>query len=146
MLQIQLIQAHVQDLSDLNDMDERGTAKMLGHMEGRIVCATFKVGKFMRIDRWERFMQVLGVYIKDMSVKLVQNIASSYDSAKDLPDQSKEFKKIVQPVLETNILCVMEAIENFLMDHDLGWLLAVPEDELSKEKFLPESLVCLVIY
>ena len=28
----------------------------------------------------------------------------------------------------------MEAVENFLMDHDLGWLLAVPEDDLSKGK------------
>ena len=33
MLKIQLIQAHVLDLSDLKDMNEKGTVKMLGHME-----------------------------------------------------------------------------------------------------------------
>ena len=33
MFQIQLIQAHVLDLSDLKDIDEKGMAKMLGHME-----------------------------------------------------------------------------------------------------------------
>ena len=115
-------------------MDESGTTKMLGHMEGRIVCAAIKVGKFKRIKKRERFMQDLGFDMKDVSTKLVHNITDSYDSAKDLPDQSAEFKKIVQPVLETNILCVMEAVENFLMDHDLGWLLAVPESKLSKGK------------
>ena len=79
-------------------------------------------------------MQDLGFDMKDMSAVLVHNITDSYDSAKDLPDGSAEFKKIVQPVSETNILCVMEAVENFLMDHDLGWLLAVAESELSMGK------------
>ena len=64
LLQIQLIQAHVWDLSDLEDMDERGTAKMLGHMEGRIVCAAIKVVKFMRIEKRERFMQDHGFDIR----------------------------------------------------------------------------------
>ena len=58
LLKVQLIQAHVRDLSDLEDMDERGTIKTVGHMEGRIVCAVIKLGKFMRIERWERFMHV----------------------------------------------------------------------------------------
>ena len=35
LLQIQLIQAHVLDLLDLNDMDEKGMAEMLGHLEGK---------------------------------------------------------------------------------------------------------------
>ena len=115
-------------------MDERGTAKTLGHMEGRIVCAAIKVGKFMRIKKREKFMQDLGFNTKDVSAVLVHNIIDSYDSAKDLPDQSAEFKKLVQPISETNILCVMEEIENFLMDHDLGWVLTVPETELSMGK------------
>ena len=79
-------------------------------------------------------MQDLGFNMKDMSSVLVCNINGFYDSAKDFPDQSAEFKKIVQPVSETNILCMIEAVENFLMDHDLGWLLAVPESKLSKGK------------
>ena len=124
LLQIQSIQAHGWDLSDLKDMDERGTAKMLGYMEGRIVCAAIKVGKFMCIKRRERFMQDLGIDMNDMSAELVCNITDSYDSAKELSDWSAEFKRIVQSVSEMNILCVMEAVENFLMDHDLGWLLA----------------------
>ena len=77
-------------------MDERGTAKTLGHMEGRIVCATIKVGKFMHIEKREKFMQDLGFNMKDVSTVLVHNITDSYDSAKDLHDQSAEFKKIVQ--------------------------------------------------
>ena len=64
------------------DMDEMWTAKMLGHMEGRIVCAMIKVGKFMCIKKRERFMQDLCLNIKDISVKLVCNITNSYDSAK----------------------------------------------------------------
>jgi len=134
LLQMQPVQAHVRDLSDLEDMDERGTAKALGHMVGRIVCAAIKVGKFMRIERRERFMQDLSLDMKNVSAELVRNIIDSYDSAKDLPDRSAEFKRIVQPVSETNILCVMEAVGNFFMDHDLGWLLTVPESELSKGK------------
>ena len=67
-------------------MDERGTIKTLGHMERRIVCATIKVGKFMRIEKRERFMQDLGFNMKDVSAVLVCNITDSYDSAKDLPD------------------------------------------------------------
>ena len=75
-------------------------------------------------------MQDLGFGLKDVSAMLVHNITDSYDSAKDLPNRCVEFKKLVQLVSETNILCVMEAVENFLMNHDLGWLLAVPEYEL----------------
>ena len=134
LLQIQLIQAHVWDLSDPKDMDERGTAKMLGHMEGIIECAAIKVRKFMHIKRRERFMQDLGFDMKDMSAKLVHNITNSYDSTKDLPDWSAEFKKIVQSLPETNIFCVIEAVENFLIDHDLGWLLAIPKTDFSKGK------------
>ena len=79
-------------------------------------------------------MQDLGFNMKDVSTVLVHNITDSYDSAKDLPDRSAEFKEIVQPVSETNILCMMEAVENLLVDHDLEWLLAVPESKLSKGK------------
>ena len=78
---------------------------MLGHMEGIIVCATIKVGKFMCIERRESFMQDLGIDMKDVSAKLLCNITNSYDSVKDLPDQSAEFKRIVQPLSETNIMC-----------------------------------------
>ena len=69
-------------------------------------------------------MQDLGFDMKDVSAMLMRNITNSSDSAKDLSDQSAEYKKLVQLVLETNILCVMEAVENFLMDHDWdGFLL-----------------------
>ena len=40
-------------------------------------------------------MQDLGINMKDISAELVHNITNSYDSAKDLPDWSAEFKKIV---------------------------------------------------
>ena len=79
-------------------------------------------------------MQDLGIDIKDISAELVWHITNSYDSANDLPDQSAELKKIIQPVSETNILCVMEAVDNFLMDHALHWLLAVPELDLDRGK------------
>ena len=69
LLQIQLIHAHVRDLSDLKDMDERGTAKMLGHKEGSIVCAANKAGKFMCIKKKERLMQDLSMDMKDVFVK-----------------------------------------------------------------------------
>ena len=59
LLQVQLIQAHVPDLSDLEDMDKRGAAKTLGHMEGRIVCAAIKVGKFMRIEKGRNLCRTL---------------------------------------------------------------------------------------
>ena len=71
-------------------------------------------------------MQGLGFDMKDMLAELVHNITISCNSTKDLPDWIVEFKNIVQPVLETNILCVMESVEKFLIDHDLGWFLAVP--------------------
>ena len=92
------------------------------------------VGKVTCIKRMKRFMQDHGSNMQDISAKLVHNISNSYDSAKDLSDGSAEFKKIVQPVSETNIMCVMEAVKNFLMDHDLGWLLVVLEVDLSKGK------------
>ena len=41
----------------------------------------------------------------------------------DVPDQSAEFKKIVQPILETNILHVIELVDNFLLDQNVGRLL-----------------------
>ena len=72
---------------------------MLGHMEERIVCATIKVGKFMCIKKRETFLQDHDINMKDVSAKLVCNITNSCDSAKDLPDQNAEFKKIFQPVL-----------------------------------------------
>ena len=46
----------------------------------------------------ERFIEDLGINIKDVSAKLVHNIINLYDSGKDLPNQSAEFNKIVQPV------------------------------------------------
>ena len=55
-------------------------------MEGRIVCAAIKVGKFMRVERQERFMQDLSLDMKNVSAELVRNIIDSYDSAKDVPD------------------------------------------------------------
>ena len=74
MLQIQLIQAYVCDLLDLKDMDERGAARTLGHMEGRLVSGTIKVEKFMHIEQRETFMQDLGVDKKELSTELVRNI------------------------------------------------------------------------
>ena len=114
-------------------MDERETTNSLGHLEGRLVSAAIKVGKFMHIECRDEFMQHLGVKEKGISADLVHDVIDCYESVKDLPDQSAQFKRIVQLVLETNILCVMESVENFLMNHDLGWLLAVPKSE---------SLVC----
>ena len=45
---------------------------------------------------------------------------------------------------EINILCVIEVVENFLLDNDLGWLLAVPESELDRRKnfFQIGALLC----
>ena len=142
LLQIQLIPAHAQDLSDLEDMDERGTTKMLGNVEESIVCDVIKVGIFMHIKKRKRLMQDLGFNMKDMSAELLCNITNFYDSAKDLSAWSVEFKKIVQSVLETNILCVMEA----LMDYDLGWLLAVPKSKLSKGKNFFQNLWCAWLF
>ena len=85
-------------------------------------------------------MQDLGFDMNDISAKLVHNITKSYDSAKYLPHHSAEFKKIVQPSSATNILCVMEAVENFLIDHDLDWLLMVPGGDLSKWKNVIQKL------
>ena len=79
-------------------------------------------------------MQYLGYELKDVSAVLVHNITDSYYSAKDLSGQSVAFKKIFEPISETTILCVMEVVENFLMDHDLGWLLTVSETKLSMGK------------
>ena len=86
-------------------------------------------------------MQYLGVDMNNISAELVRNITDSNGSAKDLSNKSAEFKKIVQP-MEMNNLCVMELVDIFLMDHDLGWLLAVPESKLDGEEFLPKSLIC----
>ena len=39
---------------------------MLGHLEGRIVFANIKAGKFMHIEKWERLMQDLSMDMKDV--------------------------------------------------------------------------------
>ena len=48
------------------------------------VSPAIKVGKFMCIERRERFMQDLGADIDNISAELVRNITDSNDSAKDL--------------------------------------------------------------
>ena len=72
LLQIQLIQAHVRDLSDLEDMHERLYVP-------RLKCENSCASR-------EKFMQDLGFHMKDVSAVLVHNITDSYDSAKELPD------------------------------------------------------------
>ena len=76
LLQIQLIQVHVWDLSDLEDMDEGGATRTFGCIEGRLVSAM--VGKLICIKRREKFMQDLGVDINNISAELISNISNSY--------------------------------------------------------------------
>ena len=67
-------------------MDERWTARTLGHMEERLVCVAIKVDKFMLIEHREKFLLNLGTNKKYISEELMLNIIDSYDSANDLPD------------------------------------------------------------
>ena len=120
LLQIQLIQAHIHNFFNLEDVNKRGTTRTLVQVKGRLVCAIFKGEKFMCIKCREEFLQDLGTNDKDILEKLVHNITVSYPSAKHLSDHNAELKKIVQLVSETNFLCVMESVKNLLMDHDLG--------------------------
>ena len=80
----------------------------------------------------EKFLQDFSMKHKNIIVELVHNITDSYDSGKDLSKWSAEFKELIQPVMETNILCVMISLLNLLLDHNLSWILVIPQSDLDK--------------
>ena len=115
LMQIHLIQAQVWHLSDLEGMDERGVVQTVGHREVRLVSAAIKVGEYMQ--------NTGRIFVQDLEIKQKKdgrigcNIVNSHDSKKTYLTKTWCLK---------NILCVVESVENFLLDHNLGRLLTVP--------------------
>ena len=146
LLQIQLIQSHVRDLSDLKEMDERGAAKMLGHMEGRIVCAAIKVRKFMCIERRERFMQDLGLIWRTFQPSWYMILLTPMTLQKRSLTGVQNSKDSSTCVRDKYLVCD-GSCGDFSHGQWLGLASSGPWNRFELEGDLfPELLVCLVVY